>query len=238
MTRSIPHYPDLDHYKKEAKARLKACRSGDHAAIARVRAAVPGPAGAEAELSLSEVQLAIAREHGLASWPRFKRHVTEQTAVGDLAEAPAARSRSTFSQEPSQKPNQEPSRDAAPHPARATRAALHCSFCGKSEDVVAKLIAGSRAYICDVCLGLTVEILEAEETPVQETLRATLGDAVTRLGRRAKARLRPLRCSFCRKSQTRVKKLVAGPAVYICDECAGIASDILQSEETPRPSPT
>ncbi|RYZ85438.1 MAG: ATP-dependent Clp protease ATP-binding subunit ClpX, partial [Proteobacteria bacterium] len=28
-----------------------------------------------------------------------------------------------------------------------------------------------------------------------------------------------LRCSFCGKSQNEVKKLIAGPGVYICDEC-------------------
>ena len=33
------------------------------------------------------------------------------------------------------------------------------------------------------------------------------------------ARWRRLRCSFCRKSETGVTKLVAGPNVYICDAC-------------------
>ena len=35
-----------------------------------------------------------------------------------------------------------------------------------------------------------------------------------------------LRCSFCNKSQRDVKKLIAGPQVYICDECVGICVDI------------
>jgi ATP-dependent protease Clp ATPase subunit len=40
-------------------------------------------------------------------------------------------------------------------------------------------------------------------------------------------RLRRLRCSFCRKSNSEVLKLVAGPRVYICDECVAIASRIM-----------
>ena len=57
---------------------------------------------------------------------------------------------------------------------------------------------------------------------------------------------RELHCSFCGKSQKEVKKLVAGPGVYICDECISIAYKILEEEnkeddiydnfELPKPS--
>jgi ATP-dependent Clp protease ATP-binding subunit ClpX len=39
-----------------------------------------------------------------------------------------------------------------------------------------------------------------------------------------------LRCSFCGKSQKEVKKLIAGPTVYICDECIGLCNDIIAEE--------
>ncbi|MBQ4536721.1 MAG: ATP-dependent Clp protease ATP-binding subunit ClpX [Lachnospiraceae bacterium] len=40
-----------------------------------------------------------------------------------------------------------------------------------------------------------------------------------------------IRCSFCNKAQSQVKKLIAGPAgVYICDECIDICADILEEE--------
>ena len=39
-----------------------------------------------------------------------------------------------------------------------------------------------------------------------------------------------LYCSFCGKSQNEVKKLIAGPSVYVCDECVGLCNDILQEE--------
>jgi ATP-dependent Clp protease ATP-binding subunit ClpX len=39
-----------------------------------------------------------------------------------------------------------------------------------------------------------------------------------------------LTCSFCGKSQEEVKKLIAGPAVYICDECIDLCNDIIAEE--------
>src|SRR6201988_2838460 len=40
-----------------------------------------------------------------------------------------------------------------------------------------------------------------------------------------------LRCSFCNKNQRDVKKLIAGPTVYICDECVDICLDIIAEEK-------
>lgn len=39
-----------------------------------------------------------------------------------------------------------------------------------------------------------------------------------------------LRCSFCGKSQDQVKKLVAGPGVYICEECIDLCNEIIEEE--------
>ena len=52
-----------------------------------------------------------------------------------------------------------------------------------------------------------------------------------------------LRCSFCSKSQNDVKKLIAGPTVYICDECVDVCNEIIAddvvaspvSEKLPKP---
>src|SRR5688500_1655598 len=41
-----------------------------------------------------------------------------------------------------------------------------------------------------------------------------------------------LRCSFCGKSQRQVKKLIAGPGVYICDECIDLCNEIIDEELT------
>lgn len=48
-----------------------------------------------------------------------------------------------------------------------------------------------------------------------------------------------LKCSFCGKSQDQVKKLIAGPGVYICDECVDLCNEILDEElfdGTPQPA--
>ena len=39
-----------------------------------------------------------------------------------------------------------------------------------------------------------------------------------------------LYCSFCGKSQHEVRKLIAGPSVFICDECVDLCNDIIQEE--------
>jgi ATP-dependent Clp protease ATP-binding subunit ClpX len=47
-----------------------------------------------------------------------------------------------------------------------------------------------------------------------------------------------LSCSFCGKSQKEVRKLIAGPTVYICDECIGLCNDIIAEDvEKDEPAP-
>ncbi len=45
-----------------------------------------------------------------------------------------------------------------PPPLRAPR--LRCSFCGKSEDQVKKLVAGPGVYICNECIVLCAQVIE------------------------------------------------------------------------------
>jgi len=47
-----------------------------------------------------------------------------------------------------------------------------------------------------------------------------------------------LYCSFCGKSQHEVKKLIAGPSVFICDECIDLCNDIIRDENTADPATT
>ncbi len=46
----------------------------------------------------------------------------------------------------------------------------------------------------------------------------------------AKMDEKSLRCSFCNKTQGQVRKLIAGPGVYICDECVDLCADIIEEE--------
>jgi hypothetical protein len=57
MSRELPEFPNLEHLKKQAKARLRQLQQRD------------------ADAKLTEAQLAIAREYGFASWTRLKTHI-------------------------------------------------------------------------------------------------------------------------------------------------------------------
>ncbi len=48
---------------------------------------------------------------------------------------------------------------------------LICSFCGKTKDEVAHLIAGPGVFICDECVALCVEIIAEERGPQPPTAR-------------------------------------------------------------------
>ena len=45
-----------------------------------------------------------------------------------------------------------------------------------------------------------------------------------------------LYCSFCGKSQHEVRKLIAGPSVFICDECIDLCNDIIREESQSDPN--
>ncbi len=47
-------------------------------------------------------------------------------------------------------------------PSTETPTGLHCSFCGKHQDQLQKLIAGPGVYICDECVALCQQILDGE----------------------------------------------------------------------------
>lgn len=47
-----------------------------------------------------------------------------------------------------------------------------------------------------------------------------------------------VKCSFCGKPQKEVKKLIAGPGIYICDECVDLCASIVQEETTDGPKRT
>jgi ankyrin repeat protein len=74
---NLPARPDIGQLRRQAKDLLRAARSGDPAAEARI-AAVAG------SMTLAAAQLAVAREYGFASWPRLKAEMDARSS--DLAE--------------------------------------------------------------------------------------------------------------------------------------------------------
>jgi hypothetical protein len=79
---------------------------------------------------------------------------------------------------------------------------------------------GSRARRVLGHLGVSTAAIKKE-------LDCYVGPGKRRRRKRGKA---DLACSFCGKSQKQVKKLVAGPGVYICDECIGLCNEVLAEE--------
>lgn len=86
---ALPANPNLEQLKKQAKELLRLYRSGDVAAIARFRAALPAVAGKpDADivafgLRLHDAQSCLAREHGFPSWPDLKSYVDAQGRHGE-----------------------------------------------------------------------------------------------------------------------------------------------------------
>lgn len=66
---------NLEYYRKQAKALLKAARSGEAAALQRLARHMPK--FDRAVLALHDAQLAISREQGFPSWPRFRAFISE-----------------------------------------------------------------------------------------------------------------------------------------------------------------
>src|SRR5262249_52729874 len=75
-SRPIPLRPSLEFDRKQARALLAAVRRGDSDAVERFRAHHPRfRSGTVAHFALHDAQLVIAREYGVASWPRWKQLV-------------------------------------------------------------------------------------------------------------------------------------------------------------------
>jgi ATP-dependent protease Clp ATPase subunit len=90
---------------------------------------------------------------------------------------------------------------------------FHCSFCGKRRREVFKLISGPRVFICDECVQLCRDILEKDKKAPTPSSSETS---------------RKLSCTFCGKSGDQVERLIAGPTVYICEECVEMCEDIVR----------
>lgn len=88
--RALPKHPDIDHLKRQAKALLRAVKTDDNAALARV-CALPAFAKISADelghttFALHDAQSVIAREYGFASWKALSEHVEESTLDSDSA---------------------------------------------------------------------------------------------------------------------------------------------------------
>jgi len=73
-------------------------------------------------------------------------------------------------------------------------------------------------------------VVDEERTPLRETAGAGPDPRSRGLMARIGDGGDLLKCSFCGKSQKQVRKLIAGPGVYICDECIDLCNEIIEEE--------
>jgi len=95
---------------------------------------------------------------------------------------------------------------------------LSCSFCGKHQKQVKKLIAGPDAYICDRCTDRVHTVLAAGGQTAS-TPAATI--------RRVSDEGRDELCSFCGKRRDRVEAMAAAGQARICNECLNLCDEII-----------
>lgn len=91
---------------------------------------------------------------------------------------------------------------------------MTCTFCGAARAEVAALVAGPGVYICDSCVAFARSAIVAAGSvaPVRGTPAPEL------------------RCSFCDRPARDVRRLIAGPDVWICDGCVRLASDAVAGQ--------
>jgi len=102
---------------------------------------------------------------------------------------------------------------------------LSCSFCGKNQKHVKKLIAGPHAYICDRCIGRAHLVLRPAGTTPSSPI-ATI--------HQVSVEARDTRCSFCAKGRHQVEVMAAAGDVRICGECLALCDEIISEEPASR----
>jgi ClpX C4-type zinc finger len=99
---------------------------------------------------------------------------------------------------------------------------LKCSFCGKLQKQVRKLIAGPGVYICNQCADKADRVIETGE-PATTPLSAMTSAGDDMDGLRVK-------CSFCGKRRHQVSGIAAAARVAVCTECLALCHEIITEE--------
>ena len=92
-----------------------------------------------------------------------------------------------------------------------------CSFCGKAQRQVKKLIAGPHCFICDECVATVGQVITTGEAAV------TPLSAIKPVGAEAPT----LKCGFCGKRRHQVQGLAVAASGSICTECLSLCGEII-----------
>jgi hypothetical protein len=244
----LPQSPDLEQERKRAKELLRSLRAGDGVAVARLRSnhprfahVTPG-ALAATEIKLSDAQWVIAREYGFPSWPALRAHIgavversaapplneESETAVGGIFACKYERHLKSVGRSFSTSIT---FRNQSPH----NVSTFWLDYNG--ERVANRTLPSSYSYVQATCISHPWVVVDAAGRcmgivlPGSSTRTVTISRgslSVDQPGSDTEEKLAPLHCSFCGKSQHEVAKLVAGPNVFICDECVGICETVIE----------
>jgi ATP-dependent protease Clp ATPase subunit len=99
---------------------------------------------------------------------------------------------------------------------------LKCSFCGKQQRQVRKLIAGPGVYICNECIEKADRVIATGE-PTATPLSAMESVAEDNDAP-------PFKCSFCGKRRHQVSGVAVAARVAICTECLALCHEIITEE--------
>ena len=102
-------------------------------------------------------------------------------------------------------------------------AMLKCTFCGKQQKQVRKLIAGPGAYICNECIDKADRVIATGEPAATPLSAMTSAGDENMYGA-------PVKCSFCGKRRHQVTGLAAAARVMICTECLALCREIFTEE--------
>ena len=112
-------------------------------------------------------------------------------------------------------------RTSAPGTEQAAKKPLRCSFCNKTQDDVAKLIAGPALFICDECVAICVEIIEDDTRiswPATREPAANTGPAESRLPGDPTAPA----CALCRAPVQASDAFTIPGRGMLCAECEAL----------------
>jgi hypothetical protein len=147
--------------------------------------------------------------------------------LGLRAEAVRAAARELFPSAGGNPPGQRPPRESAEARETLQRAAAIAQQTGRDEVDTEHLLAaltldpGSRAR-------RVLSHLEVSTAAIKRALDGYVGPGKQRRRKRGNV---DVACSFCGKSRQRVKRLIGGPGVYICDECVELCNEILAEDQ-------